>query len=88
MRVIPYINGQLFDTLIPRWSDDNATLAVQKFVDQTMKVPGGTDVPLTPHLEHFDKITSAVMCPSTPYWHDIMVSTVTQIVNELGFDGW
>jgi hypothetical protein len=64
MRVIPYINGQLFDTLIPRWKADNATLSVQKFVQTpTMRVDEQHPVPLTPHLEHFDQITSAVMCP-------------------------
>jgi len=38
-------------------------------------------------LEHFDGITSAVMCPHTQYWHDVMRDTVLQIVNDLGFDG-
>eukprot|EP00040_Diaphanoeca_grandis_P028556 m.165564 g.165564 ORF g.165564 m.165564 type:complete len:821 (+) comp31388_c0_seq1:121-2583(+) len=86
MRVIPYINGQLYDTLIKRWIQENATLAVQKFVAQTMKTNTTTPA-LTPHLEHFDHITSAVMCPSTTYWHNIMRDTMIQIVNEVGFDG-
>jgi hypothetical protein len=86
MRVIPYINGQLFDTFIPRWKDDNAMAAVQKFPDQTMKTDGH-DVPLNPHLEHFDGITSAVMCPHTKYWQDVMRETVLEIVMDLGFDG-
>ena len=42
---------------------------------------------LSPHLEHFDRITSAVMCPATEYWQNVMTSTILQIVNEIGFDG-
>lgn len=42
---------------------------------------------LNPHLEHFDGITSAVMCPHTDYWHGVMVDTMVEIVNEVGFDG-
>ena len=56
MRVIPYINGQLYDTEIPRWATDHANESVQKFQAQTMATT------LSPHLEHFDGITSAVMC--------------------------
>jgi hypothetical protein len=56
MRVIPYINGQLYDTEIPRWTTDHANASVQKFQAQTMATT------LSPHLEHFDGITSAVMC--------------------------
>ena len=81
MRVIPYINGQLFDTRIPRYTDDKALLAVQKFAAKSMNAT------LTPHLEHFDGITSAVVCPHTDYWHGVMRDTVVEIVNELGFDG-
>ena len=29
MRVIPYINGQLYDTRIPRYANDHANLSVQ-----------------------------------------------------------
>ena len=72
---------QLFDTLIPRWKVDNATLAVQKFAAPSMKLA------LTPHLEHFDHITSAVMCPHTRYWRGVMRDTVLQTVTDLGFDG-
>lgn len=88
MRVIPYINGQLFDTLIPRYAADNALAAVQKFVvTEMMRQDPAHPVPIAPHLEHFDHITSAVMCPVTKYWHDVMRDTVLEIVNDLGFDG-
>jgi len=86
MRVIPYINGQLYDTRISRWKADNASLAVQKFVAETMKT-NASQPALTPHLEHFDGITSAVMCPATKYWHGVMRDTMLEIVNEIGFDG-
>ena len=59
---------------------------MQKFAAQTMKT-ASKEVPLTPHLEHFDHITSAVMCPATPYWHGVMRDTIVKAVNEIGFDG-
>ena len=86
MRVIPYINGQLYDTLIPRWKKDNAMAATQKYVAETMKTKTNTPE-LNPHLEHFDGITSAVMCPATLYWQGVMRDTILKIVNEIGFDG-
>jgi len=81
MRVIPYINGQLYDTEIPRWAKEHATKSVQKFQAETMKTT------LSPHLEHFDGITSAVMCPHTAYWHGIMKETIVKACDEVGFDG-
>ena len=53
MRVIPYINGQLFDTLIPRWKADDAMAATQKFLAEERMATPGHPVALTPHLEHF-----------------------------------
>lgn len=86
MRVIPYINGQLYDTLIPRYKQDAALQFVQKFAAQSLRTDE-TPVALSPHLEHFDKITSAVMCPATLYWQKVMRDTMLEIVNDLGFDG-
>jgi hypothetical protein len=86
MRVIPYINGQLYDTRIPRWKEDDATASVQKFAAETMATNEHQPA-LSPHLEHFDGITSAVMCPHTSYWHGVMKDTMIKIVNEVGFDG-
>lgn len=67
MRVIPYINGQLYDTRIPRWTQDKANISNQKFlVDEALTMATTATSPeLNPHLEHFDGITSAVMCPHT-----------------------
>jgi hypothetical protein len=62
--VIPYINGQLFDTRIKRWAAENATQWVQKFVDESMLTHDHTPG-LNPHIEHFDHIEGAVMCPAT-----------------------
>ena len=42
---------------------------------------------LTPHIEHFDGIYSAVMCPATAYWHKIMLETIVKACNDIGFDG-
>ena len=85
MRVIPYINGQLYDTRIPRWTKDHANISNQKFlVSGKSSMATNTSKPgLNPHLEHFDGITSAVMCPHTEYWHGVMVDTMVEIVNEV-----
>ena len=56
-------------------------LATQKFATESMNAT------LSPHLEHFDQITSAVMCPATKYWQKIMQDTIIEAVNEVGFDG-
>ena len=81
MRVIPYINGQLYDTSIPRWASEHALESAQKFQAETMATT------LSPHLEHFDGITSAVMCPHTAYWQNIMKKTIVKACDEIGFDG-
>ena len=87
MRVIPYINGQLYDTRIPRWEKDNASAASQKFLAEETMATDEKQPALTPHLEHFDGITSAVICPHTDYWRGVMRDAILKIVNEVGFDG-
>ena len=61
-------------------------LATQKFAEETIHTPDHVPT-LTPHLEHFDQITSAVMCPATEYWHRVMTETIVEAVNVIGFDG-
>lgn len=61
--MIPYINGQLYDTRIPRWTQDHANISNQKFLvtgKLTMATNETKSPELNPHLEHFDGITSAV----------------------------
>ena len=68
---------------------EHANISNQKFLiagKETMATDT-TAVPLNPHLEHFDGITSAVMCPHTAYWHRVMSDAMIKIVNEIGFDG-
>lgn len=72
---------QLYDTGIPRYTSDEAIKYVQKFQAETMVTT------LSPHLEHFDGITSAVMCPHTNYWQHIMKETIVRACDEIGFDG-
>ena len=67
-------------------SAENATEWVQKFVEPVMLTHDHTPG-LTPHIEHFDHIEGAVMCPATKYWHDVMRDTMLQIVNDVGFNG-
>ena len=36
--MLQYINGQLYDTIIPRWKADNALAAAQKFAAEGIAV--------------------------------------------------
>jgi hypothetical protein len=86
MRVIPYINGQLFDILLPKYKTDKADQFAAKLSPKTMKTEG-RQPNLTLNTREFDHISDVVMCPATSYWHGIMRDTMLNIVNGLGFDG-
>jgi hypothetical protein len=84
MRVIPYINGQLFDVLLPKYQIDKAAQFAAKLSPKTLKAKSHN---LTLNTRNFDHISDVVMCPATAYWHGIMRDTMLSIVNDLGFDG-
>ena len=88
MRVIPYINGQLFDVLLPKYETDKASQFAAKLSPKTMmSTAEGHQPNLTLNTRNFDHISDVVMCPATAYWHGIMRDTMLSIVNDLGFDG-
>jgi hypothetical protein len=86
MKVIPYINGQLYDTLLPSWKEDGVVKFTQKYAEHTMRAID-KQPRLTPHFERFNGVPSAVMCPSTTFWKERMQDIMVAIVNDLGFDG-
>jgi hypothetical protein len=65
MRVIPYINGQLFDILLPKYKTDKAAQFAAKLSPKTMKTEG-RQPNLTLNTRIFDHISDVVMCPATP----------------------
>ena len=86
MRVIPYINGQLFDILLPKYTTDGAEQYTAKLSHKTINTEAH-HANLTVNMRSFDHISDAVMCPATTYWQAIMRDTMLSIVNDLGFDG-
>ena len=76
VRVMPYINGRLWDPRTASWSRENAQAACAK--DEHMaryEETYGSGVPLV------------VMCPYTELWQAKVVGLVDRLVHECGVDG-
>ena len=76
VRVIPYINGRLFDPRTDSWKNEGAAAfcALNPRGEKYVEVYGQSP-PLTP------------MCPKTPYWQEKVASIVERLVDEYGVDG-
>lgn len=75
IKVMPYINVELFDTLTSMWEEEEAEpWASRDFFGNLYKVI-------------FDDSRKMVnMCPATPYWQDKMVSCVKTLVQDYHVD--
>ncbi|UCH35095.1 MAG: hypothetical protein JSV65_01715, partial [Armatimonadota bacterium] len=76
VRVMPYINGRLWDPRTDTWTSENAEAACAK--DEHMKryeETYGSGVPLV------------VMCPYTEQWQAKVAGLVDRLVHECGVDG-
>ena len=76
IKVMPYINGRLWDPRTASWASENAEAACAK--DEHMKryeETYGSGVPLV------------VMCPYTEKWQAKVTSLVDRLVHECGVDG-
>lgn len=76
IKVMPYINGRLWDPRTDSWSAENAQAACAK--DENLnrcEETYGSGVPLV------------VMCPYTEKWRAKVTSLVDRLVNECGVDG-
>ncbi|MCY2925123.1 MAG: DUF6259 domain-containing protein [Planctomycetota bacterium] len=83
VRVMPYINGRLFDLDCSLWEADNARRFATK--EAAPKVGGCAEKLFT---ETYGSNTQmAVMCASTKYWQDKVAGIVCRLVKDLGVDG-
>jgi len=76
VRVMPYINGRLWDPRTDSWASEHAEAACAK--DEHLKryeETYGSGVPLV------------VMCPYTEKWQEKVSGLVDRLVNECGVDG-
>ena len=82
IKVMPYINGRLFDLDTPDWIKDGARRFATK--EAAPKVDGCAEKLFT---EVYGSNTQmAVMCPATKYWQDKVAGIVARLVKDLGVD--
>lgn len=86
IRVMPYINGRLWDTRDRRGEDWRFT---REALEHTSKKEGG--VPYTESYHSFEpdgsRVSLAVMCPSTWRWRQEMLAVTRRLCTEYGMDG-
>jgi hypothetical protein len=87
---MPYINVHLFETQLPMWTEDNASLwAVRNgnygFFDSTRSIRSRGDLEWVFYLNTEGRKYVA-MCPATDYWQDKMASISGRLVNDEGVD--
>jgi len=82
VRVMPYINGRLFDPDNPDWKREAARRSA-------VKLAGAKLDPNPEHLlmeDYGSHALFAPMCPATPYWQKKIAGVVAGIVKKLGVD--
>jgi len=76
IRVMPYINGRLWDPATESWAKEGAEAACARKADGEKYIEVyGSKVPL------------AVMCPQTRLWQDKIAGLVQRLTREIGVDG-
>jgi hypothetical protein len=84
VRVMPYINVELFDTNLQMWTDDHADLwASRNYLGDYNKVLWGDLGSLKGPINGPKMVN---MCPGTQYWQDKMVGCVKTLVQDYGVD--
>lgn len=83
IRVMPYINGRLFDFNCRSWLLEKA----EKFCTKE-SAPRLKAKTLQKYVEHYgSRQKFAVICPFTEYWQKKISHIVDKLVNEYGVDG-
>ena len=76
IRVMPYINGRLWDPATDSWTQENAEAWCAKNEN------------LEPYIEVYgSKVNLAVMCPTAPLWQQKITDLVDRLIHEVGVDG-
>lgn len=82
VRVVPYINGRLWDVATASWKADNA----QAFAAKSAKPVSGNPGQALYVEQYGSGASLAVMCPATPQWQSLIEGVVAQVA-ALGTDG-
>jgi len=83
VRVMPYINGRLFDPDNPDWQREGARRWAVKRAGAKLR-PSAEHLLLEDYGSH---ALFAAMCPATRYWQRKIAGVVCEIVEGLGVDG-
>jgi hypothetical protein len=75
IRVMPYINGRLWDPATDSWNDENAEASCAKNEN------------LEPYTEVYGSgVKLAVMCPTTALWQRKITELVDRLIHQVGVD--
>lgn len=91
VHTVPYINGRIFDIGSDTYlADDGAKYCSQYVVSPKLRSKSATEnrANLAPYLENYgNEATFCVASPFTPYWQEIITSTVAELTNDWAVDG-
>ena len=85
-KVMPYINGRLWDTRDKLFEDFQFTSHAKPSATKDRHGVCFTETYSAKELDG-SLVTNSIMCPSTAVWQDKMTYTVGRLINEEGFDG-
>jgi hypothetical protein len=74
VRVMPYINGHLWDTQAKSYAEEGAVRWAMKKADGSL------------YIEHWNKHDHSLACPFTDAWRDKMVRVTDRLFRDVGVD--
>lgn len=87
MRILPYINGRIFDIGTQSWTA-NDLIAQKSASKQSESVINPTAQNLSYWHESYGSLADFVIqCPYSEYWQDTIADTVDKLVSFYGMDG-
>ena len=86
VRVVPYINGRIFDIEIKKWNEDQATRFMAKQLGSPKMNITSSD--LSNYEESYGSgAVFNVACPHTQYWQETLSNVTANLVNNFKTDG-
>lgn len=86
VKVMPYINGRLWDTRDKKAEDFEFTSVAKPYATKDRHGVCFTET-YSSKEEDGSKVCLSIMCPSTALWQEKMAYTVGKLINDEGFDG-
>lgn len=86
VKVMPYINGRLWDTRDKKAEDFQFTSVAKPNATKDRHGVCFTET-YSSKEEDGSKVCLSIMCPSTALWQEKMAYTVGRLINDEGFDG-